>query len=371
MEKSGLTKEQYENPEYLADYLCELWENSGKGRKAGVAVCVSLKGLYHAHIACYGNTTTLKKVSDTFFQAHTEPQLGGKEALQKYLLKEGEYAEKGEQVLCAKGMENVEGVQGKRNDLDEIEELLNSGATPDEIFEMAFRYRKFEKMVRAAYLAKRIKEMPLKKEMWNEYHWGRSGTGKTYEYIKLCEANPGDVYLCNDYANSGGSGGGFDYYMDDPARIIVLDEFRGQMSYSQLLAILDVYSRNQIHCRYQNVRALWEKVYICSIYPPETVYSFMVAETRRNVDTLEQMMRRFNVIVYHYINKDGKYRTFSMPGRDYVDAADMVKQAMENEKTADEREAIQAALEKLEETETQMSLEEFKETWGVEEEKEA
>lgn len=51
--------------------------------------------------------------------------------------------------------------------------------------------------------------------------------------------------------------------MDDPARIIVLDEFRGQMSYSQLLAILDVYSRNQIHCRYQNVRALWEKVYIC------------------------------------------------------------------------------------------------------------
>ena len=179
------------------------------------------------------------------------------------------------------------------------------------------------------------------------------------------------MYLCNDYANSGGSGGGFDYYMDDPARIIVLDEFRGQMSYSQLLAILDVYSRNQIHCRYQNVRALWEKVYICSIYPPETVYSFMVAETRRNVDTLEQMIRRFNVIVYHYINKDGKYRTFSMPGRDYVDAADMVKQAMENEKTADEREAIQAALEKLEETETQMSLEEFKETWGVEEEKEA
>lgn len=42
MEKSGLTKKEYENPEYLADYICSLWENSGKGRKAGVVVCVSL-----------------------------------------------------------------------------------------------------------------------------------------------------------------------------------------------------------------------------------------------------------------------------------------------------------------------------------------
>lgn len=229
MEKSGLTKEEYENPEYLADYLCELWENSGKGRKAGVAVCVSLQGLYHAHIACYGNITTLKKVSDTFFQAHTEPQLGGKEALKKYLLKEGEYAEKGEQVLCHKGMENVEDAQGKRNDLEEIEELLNGGATPEEIFEMAFRYRKYEKMVKSAYLAKRIEETPLVKKMWNEYHWGRSGTGKTYTYIKLCEEYPGEVYLCNDYANSGGSGGGFDFYTTNPAKIVVLDEFRGNM----------------------------------------------------------------------------------------------------------------------------------------------
>lgn len=79
MEKSGLTKEQYENPEYLADYLCELWENSGKGRKAGVAVCVSLQGLYHAHIAAYGNTTTLKKTPPRWATS-SEP---GKSVIQK------------------------------------------------------------------------------------------------------------------------------------------------------------------------------------------------------------------------------------------------------------------------------------------------
>ena len=184
MEKTGLSKEEYENPEYLAEYLCGLWEKSGNGRKAGVAVCVSPKGLYHVHIACYGNATTLKKVSDTFFQA-TEPQLGGKAELRAYLLKEGQYAEKGEQVLCSRGIDNVEDAQGRRSDLNEIEELLNGGATPEEIFETSFRYRKYEKKIKADYLARRVKETPLVKKMWNEYHWGRSGMGKTYTYINI------------------------------------------------------------------------------------------------------------------------------------------------------------------------------------------
>lgn len=367
MEKSGLTKEQYENPEYLADYLCELWEASGKGRKAGVAVCVSLQGLYHAHIACYGNTTTLKKVSDIFFQSHVEPQLGGKAELQAYLLKEGKYAEKGEQVLCHKGMENIgEPQQGKRSDLDEIEELLNSGATPEEIFETAFRYRKYEKMVKAAYLARRIKETPRIKKMWNEWHWGQPGTGKTYTYIELEEAHPGEVYLCSDYANFGSSGGGFDMYASDPKKYIVLDEFRGEeMRYKQLLSILDIYSRSQLHCRYQNVYALWESVIICSVFPPEQVYSFMVENTKKSVDSIQQLLRRLNVIVYHYINRDGKYRAFKMPASEYIDAKDMVERAREYEKIADEVEAMEKTLENIEEIETQVSMDEFKETWGA------
>ena len=365
MEKSGLTKKEYENPEYLADYICSLWENSGKGRKAGVVVCVSLKGLYHAHIACYGNTTTLKKVSDIFFQAHTEPQLGGKAELRAYLLKEGKYAEKGEQVLCFKGLENIEDVQGKRNDLEEIEELLNNGATPEEIFETSFRYRKYEKMIKADYLARRIKETPLVKDMWNEYHWGRSGSGKTYTYIKLCEKYPDEVYLCNDYANSGTSGGGFDFYSSNPARIVILDEFRGNIPYAQLLSMLDVYGRNQQHCRYQNVNNLWTSVVICSIYPPEKVYSFMVDDTQKSVDSIQQLLRRLKVIVYHYINKDGKYRTFRMPAKDYVDANDMIKQAMDYEKIADEVEAMDEMTDN-----SNFSLEEFMKMWDAVEVKE-
>lgn len=339
MEKAGLKKEEYENPEYLADFFIKTWEKSGKGRKAGIAVCVSLDSCYHAHIACYGNTTTLKKVSDILFQSHIEPQLGGKEELKKYLLKEGKHAEKGEQVLCTKGLDVVEDNQGKRNDLEEIEELLSNGATPDEIFEISFRYRKYEKMIKSAFLSRRIKETPLIKTMVNEYHFGESGSGKTYTYIKLCEEHsPDEVYLCNDYSNSNGSGGGFDFYSDNPAKIIVLDEFRGNIPYNQLLSMLDVYSRNQQHCRYKNTYNLWDSVIICSIYSPEEVYCFMVDEIHRTVDSLKQFMRRLNCIVYHYVNKKGEFKTYKIPANEYISAKDMkakAKQAEEQENLND------------------------------------
>ena len=65
-------------------------------------------------------------------------------------------------------------------------------------------------------------------------------------YIRLSnQYKADDIYLCNDYANSGSSGGGFDFYCNNPAKIIVLDEFRGNIPFSKLLSMLDVYSRNQ------------------------------------------------------------------------------------------------------------------------------
>ena len=130
--------------------------------------------------------------------------------------------------------------------------------------------------------------------------------------------------------------------------------------------MLDVYSRNQQHCRYQNVYNLWESVIICSVFPPEQVYSFMVDDDKKkSVDSIQQLLRRLKVIVYHYINKDGKYRAFKMPASDYIDAKDMVERARDYEKKADEVEAMEKTLENLEETATQMSPDEFKDAFGL------
>ena len=332
MIKAGLSEEQYKNPEIMADCFIKLWESSGKGRKAGIAVCESKEGHYHAHMACYGNTTTLKKVSDVLFQSHVDPVLGTKRQLLQYLKKEGKYAEKEEKVLYVRNLENVEDNQGKRNDLDDIEQLLENNMTPEQIFNECFRYRKYEKMIKAAYLSKRIQETPLIKEMHNEYHWGASGTGKTYTYIKKCEEySPDEVYICNDYSNSGGSGGGFDFYANNAAKIVILDEFRGNMPFHQLLSMLDVYSRNQQHCRFQNTYNLWTSVIICTVYPPEKVYSFMVKDEERKTDSIKQLFRRLNLIVYHYKNDRGEYKTYSMKPSEYISDADMKHKAFMNE----------------------------------------
>lgn len=324
MEKMGLLKEEYENPELLADFITNTWNESGKGRVSGVVVCISEKGRYHVHMALYGNLTTLGNVSKIMFDAHVEPQLGGKKELKSYLLKEPPYDEKGEQVLHSIGLDNIQDVKGKRSDLEEIEELLNQGYSPSEIMETHFSYRKYEKMIKSAFVDRRIKNTPLIKETHNEWHVGNSGSGKTYYYYQLCEKyTPEQIYMATDFEN-----GGFDFYIEQGAPpILFLDEFKGNMRYSQLLIILDKYSRTQTHCRYANTYNLWTTCIITSIFPPDEVYSSMVDEDRKDRDKIDQLLRRLDVIVYHYKEK-GEYKTFSLPAIEYQNYDDLKQRAL-------------------------------------------
>ncbi len=324
MENAGLSKEEYENPELLADFLIKTWNESGKGRSSGVSVCVTEKGLYHAHMALYGNLTTLGNVSKIMFNSHIEPQLGGKKELRGYLQKEPPYDEKGEQVLYTKGLDNVKNVQGQRSDLEEIEELLKQGYSPAEIMEISFAYRKYEKMIKSAYIDKRIKETPLIKEMHNEWHVGASGSGKTYYYYELCKEHTEEkIYMATDFEN-----GGFDFYIEQGAPpILFLDEFKGNMKYNQLLTILDKYSKTQTHCRYTNTYNLWTTCIITSIFPPDEVYSFMVEADKRERDKIDQLLRRLDLIVYHY-KQNGEYKTFSIPASEYIDYSDLKQRAL-------------------------------------------
>ena len=355
MIKAGLSEEQYKNPQEVAFYFLNRWINSGKGREAGIAICLSENGCYHAHMACYGNVTTLKNVAKILHDAHVEPQVGRKKELRAYLLKEGKYEEKGEKVLYVEGLDCIQDNQGHRSDIDEISDMLESGLTPSQIFEENFRYRKYEKMIQGAFLDKRIKDTPLVKEMHNEFHFGKSGTGKTHVYIQKCEEfSEEEVYLCNDYSN-----GGFDFYSENPAKVIVLDEFRGGIPYSQLLSMLDVYSRVQQHCRYKNTYALWTQVLICTVLAPEEVYHNMV-DNNKNSDTFEQMMRRLDVIVYHYKYK-GEYKTYEVLASEYPGKDRMIEQAMSLQKFQDD---IECAKKKNELEKRQYTDEQFMKLFG-------
>lgn len=328
--KMGLEEEQYRNPEYLADFLSSLWSNSSRGRTCAVAICESEDHLYHAHMALYGNTTTLKKVSDVLFQSHVEPQLGGKKELSAYMEKQGKYAEKGEKILYLKNMDAIQDVQGKRSDLDVIEEMLIKGMTPQEILDTNFRFYRYEKMILRAYIDQRIRNAPVKQDIYVEYHVGDSGTGKTYFYKQLCDKYGAEnIYVLTDYDNN--ASGGLDGYMRNPTDIIFMDEYRGfGITYGKLLVMMNGYSRMQVHARYENAYALWSKIFLVTLYPIEILYQNMVPDEYQEVDTYEQLIRRINKIVYHYKEND-EYKTFSMDAKDYIDYDDLKQRALGDE----------------------------------------
>ena len=308
------------SPEDIADAIADKWIEDAPTRSCAVSYCISEDGLHHCH-AVLEDTKALRfpAVKKVFPTMHIEPTKGNKEQAESYIQKRGKWQEKGEQVLFVARRGEIKGAQGQRKDLDIIEELLLQGKTPSEIFAMSFHYRRYETMINKAYFDMRAKSVPPKREVSVYWHFGESGSGKTYGYVKDCERfGENEVYLVTDYEK-----GGFDRYCGE--RILYMDEFRGQMRFAQLMNLLDGY-KVQIACRYTNAYALWDTVHITTILPPEMVYQNMV-DNNRNVDTFEQLRRRIKSVIYHWKDING-YHTFEIPMEDYKDYITLKQQAI-------------------------------------------
>ena len=252
---------------------------------------------------------------------HFEATKGNKKQAEAYIEKQPPFDEKGEQVICVVRHGEIKAAQGKRSDLDEIASLLDAGLTPEEIFRQEFRFRRYERMVTAEYMDRKHRETPVLREIKAHYFVGDSGTGKSHKYVELCEEyGENKIYHVTDYLN-----GGFDLYRGQP--ILFLDEFKGGMSYGVLLSILDKY-KSQIHARYANIFALWDEVYIASIFPPETLYTIMVPPNLQKADPIEQFFRRLTDITYCFRDGEHFYRyTQSMVG--YAGYNELREEALE------------------------------------------
>ena len=334
LENMGLTEDQIYDHELVAEFVTEKWDESAREnmRNCAVAVCMSKDGCYHLHVALYSkNPTTLQNVAKILGNSHVEPQLGGKKALTDYMIKKGKYEEKGEEVLYTIGIDNIEDVQGKRSDLEEIEELLDKGWTPRQILNQHFRYYRYEKMIRNAFIDRKIQNAPLTRPIYAEYHFGESGSGKTFAYREVCgKFGKENVYMFTDFDNN--ASGGLDNYITEGApSVLFMDEFKGVgISYSKLLVMLNEYPNMQTHARYANVYNLWENFFITSIYAPEELFDIMVDSDKRKIDSYEQLRRRINKIVYHYRNDDGDFMTYSMYSKEYVDRDDLLARIKNN-----------------------------------------
>lgn len=298
-------------PEEVCLRLCEEWIAESDTRTGAWAYCVSAAGLHHVHMVLEDKKSMrFSKIIGAYAAgSHFEATRGTKEDALAYIRKEGKYAEKGEEVLYTKQHGEIQGAQGERTDLEKIEALLDEGKTPAEIYEISFSYRRYDKLIRDEYIKRQYDQTPQFRTVRVHYLVGESGTGKSYTYARLCKKYGEDaVCLVTDY-----SIGGLDHYIGE--KILFLDEYKGELPYGMLLTICDKYKAN-IHARYRNIWALWDEVYIASIYPPEELYEIMVAKQYRTRDTHKQFLRRIHDITYFYMKK-GRHCHLKIRGNEY------------------------------------------------------
>ena len=301
-------------PIEVCEKLKDEWIADSPSRTGAWAYCVSAEGLHHVHMVLEDvqamRWSLIKK--SYAIGMHFEPTKGTKQQAEDYINKVGKFEEKGESVLyiCRHGQ--IKAASGQRSDLEIIETLINDGATPLEVMDYSLSYRRFEKMIRDAYFRKRYKETPSVREVKVHYITGEAGSGKSYTYSQLCDSKGQDsICFITDYEN-----GGFDIYAGQP--ILFLDEYKGQLKFSTLLTVLDRY-KSQVHARYTNAIALWDEVYITSVYPPNELYKKMVEQEDRGIDKMQQLLRRITDITYCWKDTEGNYQRYTVPMSTYVD----------------------------------------------------
>lgn len=269
IENTGLIKE---------DYYCFSFERGLKEETP------------HLHIFfCFNNAKTGTTIKKHFPSAHIEFCKGSNQENRDYVYKTGKWEEDEKEGTRIPDMqyENrempAEKGQGKRSDLENIKDLVDSGLTPREILEVNPNFYKFDKYIGEMFYNKRLKETPIKREIGVIVHTGVAGSGKSNVLTTLDETK---LFIGADYSTAL-----FDGY--EGQETLFLDEFRGQIPYNQLLIILDGY-KMPIHARYYNKYSLWNDVHITSVIPIEDWYN------NDNIrDTFEQLKRRVSKIVFH------------------------------------------------------------------------
>ena len=312
--RANLDPNKSYSEEDIVNHLIYLWiDGNEEKRSAAANYEIGDNGVHHAHLILEAkNQTRFSAIQKLYPTIHVELTRGSREQVIAYLNKSGKHEEKSHTTVVSMINHGIieANQQGKRSDLDTIQELLEAGLTPEEIMRENLSYRKFSKMIKEHYYQMRVENAPLVKDIKVYWHLGGSGTGKSFTQILLKqELGKENVYVLSDYGT-----GGLDNYSGEP--ILFMDEFKGDINYQTFLKLLDVYP-NQVHARYSNVYALWDAVHISSIFTPNQLYEMLVPEERRKNDPIKQLFRRIHFIVYHFKTIDEQFKTLTMTMEEY------------------------------------------------------
>lgn len=270
-------------PQEVCERLRDEWITGSNTRTGAWTYCISDKGLKHIHMVIEDTKamrfTAIKKSYAA--GAHFMATRGTKQQAEDYINKNGDYAEKGEKVLCLVQHGEIKGAQGARNDLSVLYGMVKSGMDTVEILEECPQYMMHtDRIDRVRQLLVSDRYKKVSRELDVTYIWGTTGSGKTrfvmdtYGYDK--------VYRVTDYAHP------FDGYMGED--VILFEEFVSSLPVTEMLKYLDRYPV-QLSARYYNRQACYTKVYFATNIDLRCQYSNVQEEYPK---TWAAFLRRIN-----------------------------------------------------------------------------
>lgn len=300
------------DPKELCDKLVAKWIKGGEGRRAACTYCVSKNGMRHVHIVlATPKSMRLERVIKEFLPpAHCKYRKGTRQQAADYLYKTGPYKNSEEEVIAESHHGDVCTRRGNKNEWDLILESIKRGLTPRMIVKNNPKHGRIASDIRRAYFDWCRDHCPPQSPKNVHYVYGKSGTGKSYEYTKLCnEHGKENVFKISDYGP-----GAFDEYMGEP--ILILDNFKGQFNYDKLMVIVSDYD-SPIMGRYGNVRNVWKDIYINSPYAPKDLYKVMVDVPERTLRPLDKLLTYITDITLCTRDWSGAVTRHTCTGDDY------------------------------------------------------
>jgi hypothetical protein len=215
---------------------------------------------------------SVKQVAKELGRCHVEMCKGTLDQNSDYCSKEGDLVELG-----------VKPKQGKRVDLEKHAEAIRLGKRKaEEIYvEHPAVLHQYGRTL------DRLEDIALRKRFRTEmtvglWIWGPTGVGKSHAVFQGFDPDTHYVHNLND-------NGWWDGYTGQ--KIVIFNEFRGQVTFSELLDLADKWPKTVKRRGRQPVPFIAERIVVTSSSPPEAVY----ANACDNHERMEQLKRRFEV----------------------------------------------------------------------------
>lgn len=267
-----ITLNNYEERDWdtIGDFVRDNCVYGILGREQGEGGTPHIQGYLH-----FSNARTfaavLKRLGNN--RIHLEAAKGTPQQNREYCSKEGSYVEHGSIPI-----------QGKRNDLIEIQDKLDSGVP-----EMQLASEHFAKwcQYRRSFTAYRQLRQRVERNWKTNVVWiyGPTGTGKTFRAIgeatRLSQAQP--------WINFDNSGTWFDGYQGQ--KTVIFDDFRGECPLAFLLRLCDRYPM-VVPVKGGSVNWQPRIIYITSNISPREAYGSV------DIDLLLPLYRRIEVLEY-------------------------------------------------------------------------